>query len=129
MLLTGCSSFLFGVLILLSIVGFTAPVNLQNEEVQSYINNLVAEFDNNPRNSKFANIIYPPLCLTISRKSNFLLLKVLICRAGILVKFGWKLDCAKNGRTLLDCQLCRLSSSQLSRNFGHCKLLRFCLLN
>ena len=91
MLLTGCSSFLFGVLILLSVAGFTAPVNLQNEEVQSYINSLVAEFDHNPRDSKFSSIIYPPLRLTISRKSNFLLPKVLICSP--CEQFELKLEC------------------------------------
>lgn len=69
---------LFLLVLTLISLGSLDALTLNDEEVQSYINALAAEFDKNPRDSKFTSIITPPVCLTASRKGKFLLPKVFI---------------------------------------------------
>lgn len=59
MWLRGCNTLLFSILILFSVAGSSTAINLLEGEVQSYIDSLVAEFDDNPRDRKFTGIVYP----------------------------------------------------------------------
>lgn len=69
---------LFLLVLTLISMGSLDALTLNDEEVQSYINALVTEFDKNLRDSKFTSIITPPVCLTASREGKFLLPKVFI---------------------------------------------------
>ena len=65
-------------------------INL-DEDIQSYINNLVVEFQNSPRESRFGSVIALPLCLTAIQKGKFLLPKVFMwspCQ-----HFEFKVEC------------------------------------
>lgn len=71
MSLRGCSTLLFSILTLFSTAGSSTAINLLEGEVQLYIESLVAEFDDKPRDRKFTGIVYPPLCLNKPGKSKF----------------------------------------------------------
>ena len=62
-------------LLVLTLFTLCNVINL-DEDIQSYINNLVVEFENSPRESRFGSVIAPPLCLTAIQKGKFLLPKV-----------------------------------------------------
>ena len=91
MSLKGSRRLVFVLFTVLTVLDSITAINVHIMEVQSYINGLVEEFDNNPKDRKFASVIDPPLCLNSLRKGDFLLPKVLICSPG--EQFELKMRC------------------------------------